>query len=153
MNLPEKIYSIRYNNRFLGFNERSKLPQSIVFAFHNRSHALTIRDKIRQLAVIPKLHLDENQHFVMSKRPYRRQDKEDIYDIDEVLVLEHKAKPFVIKLGINMIDTCLVHDITEIYKSIKFNSYNMISIREAQIEHIVANLDRIYDIESAEHTT
>jgi hypothetical protein len=148
MNIPENIYSVRYNNnRFLGFNDRTKVSQSLVFAFPNKHHALLVKDRIKEIGIIPNIYYDDHDNFILTKRPNRHKEK---LNIENLVVLEHKAKPFIIKLGLNCVDTCIVNNFLEINKFIKFNAYYMISIQEVMTDHVVANLDRIYGLDSAD---
>jgi hypothetical protein len=143
MQFPNKIYSIKHRNTFLGCNTRTELQSSIVFAFSNRDDALMVREKIKKLSVIPKISY-QKPDFILHKRIPSSLEMQIPIEPDELFVLEHKSKPFIIKLGLNTVDTLLVNEVQESRNIIRFHDYEYICIKEVSAELVAANLQKIY---------
>lgn len=152
--LPANIYSIKFNDRYFGFNDRAKHPRSVVLTFADRDSAVLIRQRLSSIGTFPRIYFNNKNEFVMSKRKPRKNPNPNkemtIFSPTDLVVCEHETELFIYKLGINEVDTCIVNGMDETNKVVTIREYYVVQLKDtAEWDNIIDNLVGIYSIEPA----
>lgn len=144
MIVPQRVYSVKYKDTFLGFHERVKFPNALVFTFFEKKLAQRVHKHIKDIGYVPKISQDHTDKFTIFKQP--TSDKMELVSSD-LVVVEHETEPLILQFGLNMIDMCVVHKIGKSHGNTLFESYSVIGLTKANNDFVIQNLNHMYDNE------
>jgi hypothetical protein len=140
--LPNKLYTVKYKERYIGVNNTDLLTHSHIITFPKKSYAHRVKSCIMEHRGIPIIGLNQQRHFILHKHviDYRDEHELNTFDAKRLQVLEYETEPFIIQMGINNIRIAVIEDVLE---TLRFDRCYVCRLDEAPIEQFTDNLNNI----------
>jgi hypothetical protein len=148
LTLPDRLYSLKYDDTYFGFKNPHREFGSMVFAFPKKTHVNRVKSLIAKRGTFPKILRNDDSQYYFKKHTFIPKN-ELIKPLRQkhLSIMENSSEELIINLGFNQVDTCIIFDIEEDSSSVLFTSYYHIAMSETYIDNIVENLENIYSVE------
>jgi hypothetical protein len=143
LNIPQKVYTVDYKNKYVGVNNRFLHHNAMVFSFSVRDHAEYLKSKFVVWDHYPQIKKLKNKQYVL--RCKRENKQRPLIDINEFVLSEQETEEFMLRLAVNSIDMCIIHSIEEDNTSFRILSYDILAAKETNRHYFIDNLNNIYD--------
>lgn len=110
MNFPNKVYTIKYKERYIGFNNRERTPNSIILAFPNERLVHRVREKVAEIQGFPMVGMNNKANFILHTNvldPRPNFDTETWSD-SSLSIQENDSEEFILKMGLNSIHVAVL---------------------------------------------